>query len=119
MSTQRGPASAAGQALELCLSLALEVITLLVYCRVLDHGFINLDDPNYVENNAHVQAGLTGASIWWALTTFECANWHPLTWLSLELDRDLYGGVRPGGFHFTNVLLHLANTVLLLHVLRR
>jgi tetratricopeptide (TPR) repeat protein len=101
------------------LSLALAAVTLLVYCRAPYHDFVNLDDRIYVENNPHVAAGLTRASLWWALTSFECSNWHPLTWLSLQLDRNLYDGLRPGGFHLTNVVLHLANSVLLLHVLRR
>src|SRR4051794_24658845 len=101
------------------LSLALGVITLLVYSRALSNGFVSLDDPLYVQYNPHVQAGLTRESAWWALTSLEQANWHPLTWLSLQLDRNLYGSLEPWGFHLTNVVLHLANTVLLLHVLWR
>ncbi|HNL39122.1 MAG TPA: hypothetical protein PKH43_08310, partial [Saprospiraceae bacterium] len=43
--------------------------------------------------------------------------WHPLTWLSLELDYELYG-LQPWGFHLTNLLLHTCNT-LLVYVLFR
>src|SRR5215204_5592633 len=105
--------------LELRLGVALTCVTLLAYSGVVNHGFVNYDDPFYVVDNPHVRAGLTGPSIWWALTSFEHSNWHPLTWLSLQLDRDLYGGLKPGGFHFTNLVLHLASSLLLLHVLRR
>jgi Flp pilus assembly protein TadD len=80
--------------------------------------FINLDDPLYVTRNPQVQAGLTGAGVRWAFTTFHGDNWIPLTWLSLQLDAQLYG-IRPWGFHLTNVLLHTASVLLLFGVLRR
>jgi hypothetical protein len=47
----------------------------------------------------------------WAFTTFQEGIWHPLTWLSLALDHAIYG-LDPRGFHLTNLLLHVANTVL-------
>lgn len=78
--------------------------------------FFRLDDGDYVVNNEHVQAGLTWKSIGWAFTTFEASNWHPLTWLSLQLDYEWYG-LSPGGYHLTNVILHALNAVLLLIVL--
>src|SRR5438046_4470767 len=65
--------------LALLLSLALAGTTLLIYCPVLDSAFVNFDDPSYVVQNRHVQAGLTAAGIRWALTSFEQSNWHPLT----------------------------------------
>jgi tetratricopeptide (TPR) repeat protein len=104
---------------ELFVGAGLVVAVLLVYCPCFDHPFINLDDEGYVTRNTHVQAGLTADGVRWAFTTFEKANWHPLTWLSLELDSTLYGGPKPGGFHLTNVLLHAANTLLLFLVLGR
>src|SRR5262249_39294445 len=100
----------------LCVVLALA--TLLVYCRVFDHPFINFDDNEYVSNNQHVQRGLTAADVRWAFTSFDCANWHPLTWLSLQLDHYLYG-LRPGGYHATNLMLHIVNTLLLFLILDR
>ena len=105
--------------LELVLALALVVVTLLVYCPVLDFTFINMDDPSYVVRNRHVGEGLTRSGFWWALRAFDCGNWHPLTWLSLQLDTTLHGGLKPAGFHLTNLILHLANIVLLFHVLVR
>jgi tetratricopeptide (TPR) repeat protein len=84
-------------------------------CR---NGFVDLDDDDYVTENRHVQAGLTGAGIRWALTTTHAANWHPLTWSSLQLDRQLFGP-EPWGFHLTNLLLHASNAVLLFLALGR
>ncbi|MGH7170353.1 MAG: tetratricopeptide repeat protein, partial [Gemmataceae bacterium] len=80
--------------------------------------FINFDDDDYVSNNAHVQQGLTIEGLRWAFTSREEVNWHPLTWLSLQLDSRLFGPA-PVGYHRTNVLLHACNTVLLFWLLRR
>ena len=62
--------------------------------------------------------GLTGEGIAWAITAYHASNWHPLTWLSHMLDCQLYG-LKPGGHHLTNVLLHAAAAMLLFLVLRR
>src|SRR5579883_3235845 len=95
------------------------VLALAAYAPIGDgsYQFLNVDDNEYVTENPHVQAGLTGPSLWWALTKFHSHNWHPLTWMSLQLDWQLYGP-NPLGFHITNVLLHAANAVLLFFALR-
>ncbi len=99
------------------LSVALMVAVLTVYGQVMDHEFINLDDGLYATHNDRVQGGLSWSGIRWAFTTLYAANWHPLTWLSLMTDHELYG-LHPGGFHLTNLLLHLATTLLLFLLLR-
>jgi Flp pilus assembly protein TadD len=91
---------------------------LLVFGQSVRHQFVNYDDDEYFAANPAVQAGLTQRSVAWAFTSTHAANWHPLTWLSLMLDVELFGP-GPGGPHFTNVLLHAANTVLLFLVLLR
>src|SRR5579875_1174769 len=98
---------------------ALAVLALAAYAPIAldNYEFLNADDDEYVTENPHVQAGLTGPSLWWALTKFHSHNWHPLTWMSLQLDWQLYGP-NPLGFHITNVLLHAANAVLLFFALR-
>ena len=80
--------------------------------------FINFDDDDYVIRNAHVIRGLTANGFCWAFTSREEVNWHPLTWLSLQLDSQLFG-TGPVGYHRTNVLLHACNTVLLFWLLQR
>lgn len=104
---------------ELFASVALALLPMLVYCPTFHYPFVNYDDPSYVFKNPHVQSGLTADSVRWAFTTFECGNWHPLTWLSLQLDAELFGGQNAGAFHRTNVLLHTANTLLLFLILSR
>ena len=103
--------------LVVCLLLA--VATLALYAPAMGHPFIfNYDDDTYVINNTHVQAGLVWETVRWALTSTEAYNWHPVTWLSHALDCQLYG-LNPLGHHFTNVLLHVLNVVLLFLLLTR
>jgi tetratricopeptide (TPR) repeat protein len=91
--------------------------TLLVYWPALSNDFVYYDDHIYVTENPHVQAGLSGSSVWWAFTTLHGANWHPLTWLSLQLDAQRFRS-KPWGFHFTNIVLHVTNSLLLFAWLR-
>jgi len=102
---------------EALICLVLIAVTLVVYGQVKDHEFINYDDNVYVTDNQYVQKGLTGASLYWAFINIEAGNWHPLSWLSHMLDFELYG-LNPRGHHLTNVLFHLANSILLFVALR-
>jgi Flp pilus assembly protein TadD len=100
----------------ICLALAL--VTTALYWPVTHHNFVNFDDDDYITNNSHVQAGLTWAGVIWAFQSGAAANWHPLTWLSHMLDCQLYG-LNPDGHHSTNLLFHVANTLLLFLLLRQ
>jgi protein O-mannosyl-transferase len=84
-----------------------------LYLQVRDHSFIEFDDPTYVAGNPRVLGGLSWSSFAWAWTTFEFANYHPLTWLSYLLDIQLFG-VWPGGMALENALLHAFNGCLVL-----
>jgi protein O-mannosyl-transferase len=103
------------------ISLLLALSTFAVYFTSLHNGTVNFDDPIYVTKNKHVQAGLTGESVRWAFSTNaeqESSNWHPLTWLSLMLDKHLYSSL-PFGYHFTSLLLHILGSILLFLALSR
>ncbi|HEV2331216.1 MAG TPA: hypothetical protein VGY56_20740 [Verrucomicrobiae bacterium] len=93
--------------------LALAAGTIALYCPVLWHGFTNYDDPDYILNNSHVNAGLTWPGIVWAFKSAYAANWHPLTWMSHMLDCQLFGINHPEAHHLVNVLFHAANALLL------
>ena len=99
----------------ICLGLAL--VTFAVYAPTLHHEFLDYDDQQYVTENPHVLAGLTWSGVVWAFKSFYASNWHPITWLSHMLDCQLYG-LHPAAHHLTNVLLHVANTVLLFLLLQ-
>jgi tetratricopeptide (TPR) repeat protein len=98
------------------LSLTLICITFALYWSVRSQPFADYDDDNYVTANANVQSGLNWKSVSWALTSTEKSNWHPLTWISHELDCQIYG-LNPAGHHLTNLGLHAINVVLLFLVL--
>jgi tetratricopeptide (TPR) repeat protein len=101
---------------EILIALALAAGTAGVYARACKNGFVNYDDVGYV-TQAQVQQGLSSDGSRWAWGTYAMSNWHPLTWVSLQLDAQLYGG-RAWGYHLTSVLIHAATAVLLFLVLR-
>jgi protein O-mannosyl-transferase len=97
--------------------LALTAVVLAVYNPVIHNNFVNYDDEGYIVQNAHVRAGLTRDTVKWAFSTYDQSNWHPLTWLSHALDCEIFG-LNPAGHHYTSVLLHAANAVLLFLLLQ-
>jgi tetratricopeptide (TPR) repeat protein len=99
-----------------CLLLA--IVTLALYNPVSRHPFVNYDDDRYVTENLHVRSGLTWSTVTWALASTEQGNWHPLTWTSHALDCSLFR-LNPAGHHFTSVLLHAVNVILLFLLLVR
>ncbi|NIM63094.1 MAG: hypothetical protein GTO30_16070, partial [Acidobacteria bacterium] len=108
--------TAVGQ--NLLIALGLAAITVAAFGPVVNAPFIRLDDPGYVVENTHIHDGPTIQALAWAWTTFEKANWHPLTWWSHMLDYALYGG-DARGHHVTNLLLHVLNALILFSVLQR
>jgi protein O-mannosyl-transferase len=97
--------------------LLLTALTLAALGSACNHDLLNFDDDKYVQHFS-VENGLTLENMAWAFETFHASNWHPLTWLSLQGDAD-WVGPSPRIFHLTNLLLHLANVLLLAEVLRR
>jgi protein O-mannosyl-transferase len=87
------------------------------YSPVVHNQFIRYDDGQYIFDNPHVNQGLKWQTVTWAFTSYEQANWHPLTWLSHALDCQLFG-LNPAGHHAVNVLLHAINAVLLFLLLQ-
>src|ERR1700676_10487 len=100
------------------LCLLLVAATLAFYNPVIHNQFIDFDDSSYILKNFQVQSGLTWDTVKWSFTTFREGNWHPLTWLSHALDYQIFD-LNPAGHHYTNLLLHAANAVLLFLLLRQ
>jgi len=96
----------------------LVAVTFAVYYPAINHPFVNYDDPDYVTENRHVQQGLSLATLQWALSSTEQANWHPLTWLSHAFDCDLFG-LDAAGHHFTSILFHALNAAILFLILEQ
>jgi len=98
--------------------LALGAVTVAVYWPVLQFGFINYDDSEYVTQNPYVRAGLCWPSVRWAFTTFHIWNWHPITWLSHMLDWQLFGPAA-GAHHAVSLFFHIMNALLVYGLLWR
>ncbi len=94
------------------------VLVGVVFFRAIYFDFINFDDNVYVTANPHVSSGLSWANTLWAFTTTTGGHWHPLTWLSHQLDSQLFG-LNSGAHHTVNLLFHLLNTILLFFLLYR
>jgi hypothetical protein len=102
----------------LCICLVLAFATGAIYWKVRGYEFVSLDDRAYISENEHVLNGLTPEGIKWAFTTNTMGNWHPLTWLSLMLDCQISDS-NAKACHTTNIIFHIANTLLLFIVLKR
>ncbi len=93
------------------------LLTLVLYGQTAGFDFVNFDDPLVLTENPHVRAGLTGESIWWALTT-NFIYWQPLVYLSHMAVVAVFG-LAPAAHHVVNALLHAGNAALFFLVLRQ
>jgi tetratricopeptide (TPR) repeat protein len=96
---------------------AAPLLAVLVYLPALGNGFVNLDDDLYIQGNPHQLRPLPEL-VPWALTQTYHSLWAPLYWLSLALDRALWG-LNPFGFHLTSLLLHAVNALLVARIVHR
>lgn len=98
---------------------ALLVLAILgVYAQTTQFDFVSVDDFEYIRDNDAISGGFSWPGVKWAFTHNVAGNWHPITMLSHMLDCQIYGLV-PGAHHYTAVLLHISNTVLLFFLLLR
>jgi len=101
----------------LWIALALAILTIVVFAQIGSHEFVDLDDTGYVVENPRVTSGLTADNVRWALTSGYAANWHPLTWMSHQLDASLFG-TKPGPQHLVSLGWHVANVLMLFALLK-
>lgn len=92
------------------------VITIAVFLPALRHGWV-WDDTFLLVDNPHYR-GLSWPQLRWMFSSMLAAHYQPLTWLSYALDFQLWG-MRPAGYHLTNVVLHSLNAALFFWVARR
>ena len=96
--------------------IALTLLVLIVYWQVQGHDFISYDDQLYVTDNFRIHQGISVDSIAGAFKDVHTGHWHPLTMISHTVDWSLFGD-SAGGHHWTNVVLHILNTILLFFLL--
>ena len=103
---------------KLIVYIILTVVTLAVYWQVNQYGFVNFDDHVYVTQNIHIQSGITLDGCRWAMGTHFFGLWNPLVWLSFMFDYQLHG-LNAGGYHLTNLILHILSVLLLFWLFNR
>lgn len=94
-----------------CAYLFLTAMVFAVFAQIAGHEFLNFDDQLVVTDNPRVREGLTTASLSWAWTTGHFANWMPFTWMSHQLDAELFGDWA-GGHHVSSLILHWLGVIL-------
>jgi protein O-mannosyl-transferase len=97
---------------KLIIYIVLTIVTLAVYWQVHQFDFVNFDDNLLVFENNHIQSRINADAIRWAFTANQANLWSPLLWLSLILDYQFYG-MNAGGYHVTNLILHILSALLL------
>ncbi len=103
---------------KLIVYIALTVVTLAVFWQVNHYDFVNFDDNLYVTENSAVQTGITLAGFRWAFSTTYYGGWNPPIWLSYMFDYQLHG-LNAGGYHLTNLILHILSALLLFWLFTR
>jgi len=103
---------------KLIVYVVLTIVTLAVFWQVNQYNFINFDDPYFVVDNTHIRSGITPDEVCWSFSTRFFGLWHPLVWLSFIVDYQLHG-LNPGGYHLTNLILHILSTLLLFWLFNR
>ena len=103
---------------KLIVYVVLTVVTFAIFWQVNHYDFVNLDDHSYVTKNSVIQYGITLDGFLWAFSTRYNDLWHPLVWLSFMFDDQLHG-LNAGGYHLTNVILHIMSALLLFWLFNR
>ena len=107
--SSRGPLVAAGAVLAL--------LVCAVFFPVAGFEFIDLDEFEQVVDNPYVH-GLTGGNVWHILTSRCTKSYYPVRTLTFAVDCQLWG-LDGGSFKRTNVLVHLANVLLVYGLILR
>jgi tetratricopeptide (TPR) repeat protein len=88
-------------------------LMILVYRPAWNGGFI-WDDDDYVTKNALLTAPDGLWRIWFSLDA--PSQYFPLVYTTFRMERGLWG-LNPAGYHWVNLLLHVANALLLWRLL--
>jgi tetratricopeptide (TPR) repeat protein len=96
-------------------ALVLAALTILVYRPAWNGGFL-WDDDDYITKNELLTAPDGLRRIWFSLDS--PSQYFPLTYSTFRLERALWG-LNPTGYHWVNLLLHVANALLVWAVLSR
>ncbi len=96
---------------------ALALLVLFLFYPSVSGQFLSWDDADYILKDPRLHT-LNWENISAIFSEFYLANYHPLTTLTWLAEYTLYGP-DPTAFHWFNILLHAANTVLVFFLGRR
>lgn len=103
------------------LSLLLFAATFALFYPAASYSLVGFDDPSFITHNPIIFNGFSWDAICSAFTKLhgDKCMYVPLLWVSFLLDAKFFGATaaNPWGFHFTNVLFHAFNSVLLFRLL--
>ncbi len=92
-------------------AIPLALIVSYAFIPTLDNGFVPWDDyENFLENRNF--RGLGAAQVKWAWSTFLIGVYQPLAWMLFEAQY-VFRQLDPRAYHFTSLLFHVANAVVL------
>jgi len=87
------------------------LLSFIAYLPVLQNGFVNLDDDQYIQENFLIRT----INLKEIFSAYFMGNYHPLTMLVLAIEYKLFG-MAPAGYHVVNLLFHLVNIILVYRV---
>jgi len=90
---------------------AILLLTFISFSPTLKNSFINWDDNAYVFENQHLSKPLPQAISYFFGPHYFVGNYIPLTMITYALEYHS-AGLKPGLYHNTNLLFHLANALL-------
>ena len=99
------------------MAVLLALVTMALYWPVTGFDFTNWDDPDFVTSNVHVQGGLNWAGCEMGLSTVWGRLLAPADMAFVDVRREPLWS-EAGGYHFTNVAFHAANSALVFVLLR-
>jgi protein O-mannosyl-transferase len=110
----------------LCLATLTAIWVLVLYSKAIGAPFL-YDDLDQIVNNPSLRSWhavftrffLAPVSFTTDLLGEGGSTYRPLYWLTMALDRRIWGINEAGGFHFMNLVIHWANGVLLFQLWRR
>ena len=97
--------------------LALGLLVVVCYLPAMLWGGFVWDDNHFIKvDPVRDVSGLW--QIWFSPDTLKEGHYWPITYTTFWLEHKLWG-FAPAGYHIVNALLHLANTLLVWHLMRR
>ncbi len=102
--------SVSGRNSILVAAVLLTALVTLVFLPAVRFEFVDFDVHDQVIDNPHIR-GLTVENVKHILTSRCVTSYYPVRTLTFALDYQVWG-LEPGGFKLTNLLIHLANVLL-------